>query len=166
MKKYVFFLLLCGCAVIDIPLELIENKPLEPPYLETAKLYVGLNEYDNREKLEDFLNIDPVDFSWCAAFINAALRENNIPQSEKPLLARSFLNWGEPVEEPKLGDIVIFPRGNEGWQGHVAFYIKTIEKDNITYYLVLGGNQNNKVSYELYPAENAIGLRRWNTNSE
>ena len=115
------------------------------------------------------MRVDPVYYEWCAAFVNAVLRVNEIPGSESvsenPLLARSFLQWGEPVEEPKLGDIIIFPRGNSGWQGHVAFYIRTVEKDGITYFMVLGGNQNDEVSYETYPAGSALGIRRWNTIS-
>jgi hypothetical protein len=62
---------------------------------------------------------------------------------------------------PEFGDIVVFPRGNQGWQGHVGFYIETVQVDGIDHYVILGGNQKNKVSYDLYPASKAIAIRRW-----
>lgn len=92
------------------------------------------------------------------------LRVNSVPGSESvnenPLLARSFLDWGEPVDEPILGDIVVFPRGNSGWQGHVGFYIMTDTIDDVTYYVILGGNQDNMVTYDSYPAASALSIRR------
>lgn len=113
------------------------------------------------------MKIDPVRYEWCAAFVNASLYVNGVPGSESvsnyPLTARSFLQWGEGVENPRLGDIIIFPRGNQGWQGHVGFYINTQEVNGVLYYVILGGNQDNEVSYELYPANKALGIRRWNT---
>ena len=60
------------------------------------------------------------------------------------------------------GDIIVFPRGNEGWQGHVGFYLNSVVKNNKTYYRILGGNQNNAVSIDLYPAKKALGIRRAN----
>jgi hypothetical protein len=62
-----------------------------------------------------------------------------------------------------MGDIVVFPRGDQGWQGHVGFYVKEQVIDDKLYYYILGGNQKNKVSVELYPADKAIGIRRHNS---
>ena len=80
---------------------------------------------------------------------------------EYPLTARAFLDWGAPVEleDIKKGDLVIFPRGNEGWQGHVGFYIgEHVDSDK---WVILGGNQDNTVSYKLYDPKKAIGIRRF-----
>lgn len=133
--------------------------------MNSAVKMVGLHERTNRKELKAFLGVDPVTTEWCAAFVNAILDKHGIAGtesiSEYPLLARSFLDWGEPVTEPQLGDIVIFPRGNEGWQGHVAFYIMTSSDGK--YYYVLGGNQNNSISIERYAASSALGIRRNST---
>ena len=60
------------------------------------------------------------------------------------------------------GDIVVFPRGTSDWEGHVGFYVGTEIKNNKEYYRILGGNQNNAVSIDLYPAKKALGIRRAN----
>ena len=79
-----------------------------------------------------------------------------------PLMARSFLRWGKSVDMPSAGDIVIFPRDDSDWKGHVGFYLNTVEKNNKVYYSILGGNQNDKVSIALYSAKKALGIRRAN----
>ena len=66
------------------------------------------------------------------------------------------------VDVPMAGDLVIFPRGNSDWKGHVGFYLSSIKQDGKEYYRILGGNQNNAVSIDLYPAKKALGIRRAN----
>ena len=75
-------------------------------------------------------------------------------------MARSFLDWGKEVEEPLAGDVIVFPRGTSEWQGHVGFYVGQEIKNKVLYYRILGGNQNNSVNIELYPASRALGIRR------
>ena len=77
-------------------------------------------------------------------------------------MARSFLDWGIPVSKKNIqpGDIVVFPRGDQDWKGHVGFYIKTQIVDGKEYYYILGGNQKNKVSLELYRSNRALDIRR------
>ena len=129
-----------------------------------AVSFLNFGEQTHRQELKEFTGVDPVRTEWCAAFVNAVLRESGIPGSESvsrhPLLARSFLKWGESVDEPKSGDLVVFPRGNASWQGHVGFYMGSVNVGGVQYYRILGGNQNNEVSIELYPANRAIDIRR------
>lgn len=133
-------------------------------YVKTAHSYHDWNEVKNRSEIRDLTGVDPVVTEWCAAFVNAVLKQNNTLGSESvndyPLTARSFMFWGKGVSEPRIGDIVIFPRGDAGWQGHVGFYVETRLINDIDYYVILGGNQEDKVSYELYPAYKAISVRR------
>lgn len=164
MKKYILLVLfLCACDVTQP--EMPKRIPSYPQYLKTADAFVGFNERTNRSELKQFMKVDPVYYEWCAAFVNAVLHVNTIEGSESvsenPLMARSFLTWGEKVDKPRLGDIVVFPRGNQGWQGHVGFYINTQVVDGVTYFVILGGNQDDEVSYELYPAATALSIRRW-----
>lgn len=164
MKKIILFSVFLLCACEASTNQIVVEARTYPQYLKTADAFVGFSEADNRSELRQFMKLDPVRYEWCAAFVNAALHVNGVPGSESvssyPLTARSFLSWGYKVDTPQLGDIVIFPRGNQGWQGHVGFYIRTIERDGKAYYVVLGGNQDNKVSYELYSASKALGIRR------
>jgi uncharacterized protein (TIGR02594 family) len=128
--------------------------------------YVGLTERADRQELKEYTGVDPVRTEWCAAFVNAVLDETGIEGSasvsDYPLTARSFLRWGIKVTDPQPGDIIVFPRGNSSWQGHVGFYLKTQQINGIDYYLILGGNQNNKVSIVPYRASKALGIRRKN----
>lgn len=133
--------------------------------VDTAQPYVGLQERVHRSELKELLNIDPVRTEWCAAFVNSVLELDNIPNNsthEYPLLARSFLEWGERVERADIqrGDIVVFPRGNQGWQGHVGFYVDTQMQNGKEYWIILGGNQSNEVRYDFYSPNRAIGIRR------
>jgi len=126
--------------------------------------YYGLSETKDRKLIKEITGVDPVHTEWCAAFANMVLLEQGLPTSatvsDYPLMARSFLYWGDKVKEPKQGDIMIFERGNNGWQGHVAFYVNQKKVDGKLYYAVLGGNQNDKVSIDLYPADKLLGIRR------
>lgn len=123
--------------------------------IETAEQYFNMNETDNRQLLSKLVGVDVKTTPWCAAFVNAILKANGIKGTGSNL-ARSFLKWGQPVKDtPQPGDIIVFPRGNSNWQGHVGFVF------NVTGGLVrvLGGNQGDKVCIEAYNLNRAIGIR-------
>lgn len=120
-----------------------------PPQLEVAERFVGMNEREHRVTLKEFMGIDPVRVEWCAAFVNSVLHETGIEHTSS-LMARSYLSWGVSTDEPSPGDIMVFSRGNSGWQGHVGFYVATVDYKGNKYWIVLGGNQDNSVSYKLY----------------
>ena len=146
--------------------------------VKTAIPYIGHSESHHRKELKDLLDVDPVYTQWCVAFVNSVLEESGIPSLNEPgvaicqlcspneahpypLAARSFLHWGSKVDIPEVGDIVVFPRGKNVFEGHVGFYLKTVEVNGIQYYSILGGNQNNKVSIKLYKSNSALGIRRY-----
>jgi uncharacterized protein (TIGR02594 family) len=129
----------------------------------SAVEYLGLHERNDRTKLRELVGVDPVRTEWCAAFVNAILELEGIPSNKDhkyPLTARAFLDWGSPInpQDIQRGDLVIFPRGRQGWQGHVGFYIGRHSSGN---WIILGGNQSNQVRYELYDPKQALGIRRW-----
>lgn len=95
--------------------------------------------------------------AWCAAFVGAMLKRAGQKGTGK-LNARSYLEWGEPVErkDARPGDVVIFKRGNSSWQGHVAFFVK----DRGEAIDVLGGNQSDAVNVKGYKASQLLGIRR------
>lgn len=151
----------CGTQYNYISYETFGNN-----IVDTADLYIGMHERTNRRDLRKFVGVDPVSTEWCAAFVNSVLEKNSVPGSElvseNPLMARSFMNWGEDArDDPKTGDIVVFPRGGNNWQGHVGFFVISYFENDVEYYIILGGNQNDEVSYEAYEAKKAIAVRRW-----
>ena len=95
--------------------------------------------------------------AWCAAFVGAMLRRAGV-KSTGALNARSYLDWGTPVDRKNAlpGDVVIFKRGSSSWQGHVAFFVK----DRGALIDVLGGNQSNAVNVKGYQAAALLGIRR------
>lgn len=94
--------------------------------------------------------------AWCSAYMNyCQIKAGN--EGTKKLNARSWLDWGQRVETPEQGDVVVFWRESpESWKGHVGFYVT--ERDGWTY--VLGGNQSNQVKISGYPTSRVIGYRR------
>lgn len=141
-------LLLSGCQ-LSLTDAFQSRGVVTPLQLTVAEQYVGMNEREHRVTLREFMGIDPVRVEWCAAFVNAVLYETGVPHTNS-LLARSYLEWGESTDEPSPGDIMVFSRGDQGWQGHVGFYVATVGYKDSRYWVVLGGNQDNSVSYRLY----------------
>lgn len=92
--------------------------------------------------------------AWCAAFAGAILaRAGHRPTGS--LLARSYLNWGQPLIEPRYGAIAVFSRGADPGAGHVGFLLgQTNDK-----LVILGGNQSDAVTVELIPRTRLLGLR-------
>jgi uncharacterized protein (TIGR02594 family) len=94
---------------------------------------------------------------WCSAFANWCLKQAGY-EGTRNAAARSWMDWGEAIETPRRGCIVVFQR--EGG-GHVGFYIGETE----TEILVLGGNQQNRetllfeVSEKYYLKSNLLGYR-------
>lgn len=154
MKQYIIpaLILLAGCSQSD-------SQPVSE-----ARELLGYHEQKNRQELKDILGVDPVRTEWCAAFVNAMLEQDGIPslndiEHPNPLLARSFLEYGDPInpQDVQYGDLVIFPRGSQGWQGHVGFYVGRYSTGE---WIILGGNQDQKVSYALFESRRVIGIRR------
>lgn len=108
----------------------------------------------------------PDEVPWCSSWLNGMAWMLRLPRS-KSAAARSWLTVGVPVplEEARLGDVVVFKRGAEpqpgpevtsGAPGHVALY--AARQGDFLY--VLGGNQGNTVSVAPYPVKSVLGVRR------
>ena len=164
MKAYLIFIsiaILSACSTVADPFT--ENNSVI-----SAQPYIGLQERVHRSELKELLDLDPVRTEWCAAFVNSVLEIDNIPNLNDqdkypPLMARSFLYWGEPVEIENIqrGDVVVFPRGNQGWKGHVGFYVDTQMHMGQELWIILGGNQKNEVRYDFYSPSASLGIRRY-----
>ena len=141
---------------------------VNPDAMSVAASAIGFNETSQAAALRDYLstggqNLDPATTAWCAAFVNATLTKSG-QQGTGKLNARSYLDWGQPVDQPQRGDVAVFSRGDpNGWQGHVGF-LDGYNKDGTI--RVLGGNQGGAVSIANYGADRLLGFRRGNALAE
>jgi len=133
--------------------------------LQVAEAYLGRHERDSDDAyvLSEFfknaagLKLNPRDTAWCAAFVNAVVATAG-EDSTNSLMARSFENWGLPVDEPIPGDVVVFWRvSRSSGLGHVGFFVKDNGDGTIQ---VLGGNQGDKVSIQRFSKAQVTAYRR------
>lgn len=132
-------------------------------YFTKAQTLLGRNEVPDRAVIQEYLsnggvNLDPATTAWCAAFINSTLQQEGYKGTGSNM-ARSFINYGEAVDKPQKGDIAVFSRENQpnGPFGHAGFFDGYDEDGKIR---VLGGNQDNSVSYTSLDAARLLGFRR------
>ena len=92
--------------------------------------------------------------AWCAAFLGSCLQRAGIA-STRSLLARSYLDWGEPAPSPRIGAIAVLSRGNDPALGHVGFVVGSTPADII----LLGGNQGDAVTVEVFSRARLLALR-------
>lgn len=102
------------------------------------------------------LSSDDEETPWCAAFVNWVLSQAGI-KGTGLANAKSFLKWGKATDTPSKGCIVVFDRGSNPAQGHVAFYVS----ETPTHICVLGGNQGDEVNISKYPKEKLKGYRTY-----
>jgi len=104
--------------------------------------------------------IDNDEVAWCAAFLGACLERAGIG-STRSLMARSYLEWGEPADEPRYGAIAVLSRGSDPTLGHVGFLVGETPSDII----LLGGNQGDAVGVQAFPRSRLLGYRWPHTTS-
>ena len=136
------------------------------PAMRIARSFIGKSETEHAEMIGAFIvrltgnSLDVRETPWCAAFVNAVLKASGIDGTGS-LSARSFLQFGTETQMPKPGDIAVFSRGDpNGRAGHVGFYAWEIERDGEIYIRIVGGNQGDSVSEQLYPKSRLLGYRR------
>ena len=94
--------------------------------------------------------------SWCSAFVNWVAKKAGKPYSGK-LTARSWLNVGQRVYQPQIGDVVVLWRESpSSWKGHVGLFIRETPK----HIYILGGNQSNQVKISAFPKNRLLAYKR------
>lgn len=133
----------------------------EPRWLQLARQFIGLREVKGGKHAPEVVQfwkdikrggIKDDETPWCAAFVGAMLERSGI-RSSRFESARSYLQWGEALNSPLLGCVVVFSR--EGG-GHVGF---VVGKDKAGNLLVLGGNQGDEVNIRAFPLLRVTGYR-------
>lgn len=137
--------------------------PVEPFWLGEARKYVGQREIAGARHNPLILRwwtLIRAPFSddetpWCAAFVGGVLESRKI-RSSRSASARSYLDWGQKLDNPRLGCIVVFSRPGSAWSGHVGFVVGVDRAGNL---MVLGGNQGDAVSIKPFAKTRVLGYR-------
>lgn len=100
------------------------------------------------------LHADDDETSWCSSAMNCWMAECKLPYTGSAA-ARSWLNWGVKLEEPREGCVVVLSRGTNPAHGHVGFY--TGDHGNMIQ--CYGGNQDNRCRISFFPKSKVLGYR-------
>ncbi|WP_421151993.1 TIGR02594 family protein [Aeromonas dhakensis] len=134
-------------------------------WINEARKFLGLKEIKGPKHAQEILDmwkaikrggIQDDETPWCAAFVGACLERVGI-QSTRFESAKSYLGWGEKLDRPVLGCVVVFSRDGGG---HVGFVVGKSHSGNL---LVLGGNQGDEVNIREFPLTRVTGYR-WPLN--
>lgn len=108
-------------------------------------------EYNNQTNLVGYDD----KISWCSSFVNWCMTHAGF-RGTGSALARSWLEWGRPLERPVYGCIAILTRDDPtSWKGHVGFYLR----HDAEHVHLFGGNQLEEVRELAYPLHEVIGYR-------
>lgn len=147
-----------------------------PPWMLAAVKDVGVRELPGvatHKRIIEFYQHTPLTdaearddstTSWCASAMSTWLEEGGY-RSPRYAMARSFLGYGDKLEKPVFGCIVVFWTGDPaGRHGHVGLYCGDAPHSRLT---VLGGNQGNSVCFNstTYSTARALGYR-WPSPSD
>jgi uncharacterized protein (TIGR02594 family) len=94
------------------------------------------------------------EIAWCSSFVNFCHVQAGV-RGTGSASARSWLHWGRPCQ-PYEGCVVVMSRGTNPALGHVGFYVRDWDAERI---VVLGGNQDDSVSYGVYAKSRVLGYR-------
>lgn len=101
---------------------------------------------------------------WCGLFMAVIAQRAKKDVPKDPLWALNWGNFGHHVDEPGLGDTLVFIRKTStgATAGHVALYVG----EDTTAYHCLGGNQADSVSFTRMAKSRLYTIRRPNYNNQ
>ncbi|WP_195930292.1 TIGR02594 family protein [Hyphomicrobium album] len=100
------------------------------------------------------------EIAWCAAYEGACYERVGL-RSTRSLMAKSYLDWGLKLSEPRIGCAAVFDRGDNPDLGHVTNVVEIREKT----ILCQGGNQSDSVCYAEYSKAD-VRAYRWPGDAE
>lgn len=133
---------------------------MKPEWIVEGEKFLGLKEVSGKND-HPLLNEGWLSFGlrwlfgqpWCGLFVAHCLREAGQFVPKHLYRAQAYLDYGEKVDSPCYGCIVVFGRTGGG---HVGF---VVGKDTKGRLLVLGGNQGDKVSVAPFDVSRVLGYR-------
>jgi len=135
----------------------------QPPWLAAAWAEFGVREIPGKDDAPEILRYfrDAGDTSveteatpWCAAFLGAMLKRAGYTGTGS-LLARSYLDWGDRLDEARFGAVAVLSRGDDPNAGHVGFLLS----DTNGKLHLLGGNQGDAVTVASFDRARLLGFR-------
>ncbi len=90
---------------------------------------------------------------WCGLFVALCAKRAGFPFDQKALSAKEWARWGQKIDTPMLGDVLVFVRDGGG---HVGIYVA---EDDEAYH-VLGGNQSDQVNITRIAKNRLYAARR------
>jgi uncharacterized protein (TIGR02594 family) len=98
---------------------------------------------------------DPAKLPWCGDFVQTCIAVTlpGEPVPSNPYWARNWNSFGQAIE-PTFGAVIVFARGSAG---HVAFLVG--ESTDGKAWIILGGNQSNRISVTSKAKADTIGTR-------
>jgi uncharacterized protein (TIGR02594 family) len=129
MKDRFFDPLTICLAIALMFLVFLSAKSCRAEVVSVAQSQIGLGEVGGNNKgiyVRKYLN-GRENLPWCAGFVSYCLKKDgyNIPYL---LRAKSFLDYGQKVNNPKAGDLIVFSRQGGG---HVGI-VEKVAKETIT----------------------------------
>lgn len=171
-------LLQAAPAAVPAPANAGQTQGGTPRWLEVARGELGTTEIrggrDNPRVVEyhqaTSLKAKDDETSWCSSFVNWSMQQAGVAGTNSAA-ARSWLHWGQAVPRDSAhvrpGDVIVFPRGNNPAQGHVAIVQDVMPNGQVR---VVGGNQRGErladgsrpdaVTESVRSLSEAIGVRR------
>ena len=134
-----------------------------PPWLLVAQCESGVKTFPAGQsnpritEYHDLTNLRGYDdkASWCSSFVNWTFAQVGMAGTGSAL-ARSWLDWGQPLAQPVTGCVVVLMRDDpESWKGHVSFFLRVDD----THVFLFGGNQLDAVREHSYPLASVLGYR-------
>jgi uncharacterized protein (TIGR02594 family) len=137
----------------------------DPPWLAIARGELGVHETPgpaSTKRIDEYLRSTMLperyiedETPWCAAFVCWCLHQAGLA-STRSAGARSYLRWGQELQEPRVGCIAVLTRPGHATSGHVGFWLGMAGPDKVR---LLGGNQNNAVCTRVYDASRVLSYR-------
>lgn len=137
--------------------------PEMPSWLSIAIKELGTSELSgsskNNPRIIDYhstttLKASTDEIAWCSSFVNWCMKQAGFDYT-RSAAARSWLKYGTALNRPAFGCITILSRGSDPSSGHVGF----LTYNGADKIMLLGGNQNDKVSLASYPKSKVLGYR-------
>lgn len=153
-----------AAGVLQSPISLTDAAQTSPPWLLKAMGEMGQKEISgemhNPRILEYIRSVSPNNSSagdelpWQSYFVNWVFIKSGLEGSNSGV-ARSWMNWGVPLDHPRPGAVAVFSRGENPRLGQVGFYLG----DAGDYVLYIGGNVGNAVNIDSAPKSKVVGYR-------
>jgi uncharacterized protein (TIGR02594 family) len=146
------------------PVSLNEGADAQPPWLKIAMAEVGQEEVaggEHNPRIVDYIRsaapamADQGDeVPWSSFFVNWVVTQAGLKGTNSGA-GRSWLDWGVPLEQPRLGAIAVFSRGANPQAGHPGFFLSEAGD----YILCVSGNIGNAVRIGAMPKDRLLGYR-------